>query len=63
VHTLAWLAIPVVALVLAVLWAVWASRTPPRADTHDTLEQHARFRAAFDPQHTRRGRRLRQHRD
>ena len=49
--TLAWLAIPVVALVLAVLWAVWASRTPPRADTHETLEQQARFKAAFDRGH------------
>lgn len=46
--TLAWLAIPVIALALAVLWAVWASRTPPRADTHETLEERARFKAAFD---------------
>ena len=45
---LAWLAIPVVALVLGVLWAVWTSRTRPRADTHETLEEHARFKAVFD---------------
>ena len=48
--TLAWLAIPLVALVLAVLWALWASRTPPRAGTHETLEEHERFKAAFDPE-------------
>ena len=46
---LVWLAIPLVALVLAVLWVVWASRTRPRADTHETLEEHERFKAAFDP--------------
>ncbi|MGH8968716.1 MAG: hypothetical protein ACRDV1_02075 [Actinomycetes bacterium] len=45
---LAWLAIPVVALLLAVLWVMWASRTPPPADPHDTVEEHERFKAAFD---------------
>lgn len=45
---LAWLAIPVVALVLAVLWVAWASRTRPRADTHETVEAHQRFRDAFE---------------
>jgi hypothetical protein len=45
---LVWLTIPVVALVLAMLWVAWASRTRPRADTHDTLEAHRRFRAAFE---------------
>jgi hypothetical protein len=48
VSPLAWLAIPVVALVLGVLWAVWTSRTRPRANTHETLEEHARFKAVFD---------------
>ncbi len=47
--SLAWLAIPVVALALGVLWALWASRTRPRADTHESLAEHARFKAAFDP--------------
>ena len=46
--TLAWLAIPVVALLLAVLWAVWASRSRPRAQTHQSLEEHRRFKAAFE---------------
>jgi sensor domain CHASE-containing protein len=45
---LAWLAIPVVALLLAVLWVMWASRERPRADTHETLEEHERFKRAFD---------------
>jgi cytochrome c-type biogenesis protein CcmH/NrfF len=45
---LAWLAIPVVALLLAVLWVMWASRERPRADTHDTVEEHERFKRAFD---------------
>lgn len=45
---LAWLAIPVVAFVLAVAWAAWASRERPRADTHDTVLAHERFKAAFE---------------
>lgn len=45
---LVWLAIPAVALVLAVLWVAWTSRTRPRADTHETVEAHERFRAAFE---------------
>ncbi len=52
--SLVWLAIPLVALLLAVLWVIWTSRTRPRADTHETLEEHARFKAAFDPDRTRR---------
>jgi hypothetical protein len=45
---LVWLTIPVLALLLAVLWVAWASRSRPRADTHETLEEHRRFRAAFE---------------
>lgn len=44
---LAWLAIPAAALVLALLWVTWTSRSRPRADTHETVEAHERFRAAF----------------
>jgi hypothetical protein len=54
VSSLVWLAIPLVALLLAVLWVIWTSRTRPRADTHETLEEHARFKAAFDPDRTHR---------
>ena len=46
---LVWLAIPAVALVLAVLWVLWSNRARPRADIHQTLEEHRRFRKAFDP--------------
>ncbi len=52
---LAWLAIPVVALLLAVAWVKWASRERPRADTHETVEEHERFKAAFESP-TERGR-------
>ncbi len=45
---LVWLTIPVGALLLALLWVAWATRTRPRADTHDTVAAHRRFQAAFD---------------
>lgn len=45
---LLWLTIPLGGLLLALLWVAWTSRTPPRADTHDTVEAHRRFLAAFD---------------
>lgn len=50
---LAWLAIPVVALLLAVLWVLWASRERPRAETHETMQEHERFKAAFDTEQPR----------
>jgi hypothetical protein len=46
--SLVWLTIPLVALLLATAWVAWASRPRPRADTHETVEAHRRFRAAFD---------------
>ena len=52
-NSLVWLAIPAVALVVALLWVAWASRTPPRADTHETVEAHQRFRAAFEQREQR----------
>lgn len=45
---LVWLAIPAVALVLALLWVLWSNRSRPRADTHETVEEHHRFRRAFE---------------
>ena len=45
---LAWLAIPVVAVLLATLWVMWASRTRPRVGVHESLEERERFKAAFD---------------
>lgn len=47
-NSLIWLSIPAAALVLALLWVAWATRTRPRADTHETVEAHQRFRAAFE---------------
>ncbi|PYC67061.1 hypothetical protein C7C46_30645 [Streptomyces tateyamensis] len=45
---LAWLGIPVVAGVIAVLWAAWAAR--PRRATGDgaSLAEHERFLAAME---------------
>jgi len=48
VSALIWLTIPVGALLLALVWVAWATRTRPRADTHETVAAHRRFRAAFD---------------
>jgi hypothetical protein len=45
---LVWLTIPVGALLLALLWVAWATRTRPRADTHETVAAHRRFQAAFN---------------
>ena len=45
---LVWLTIPVGAMVLALLWVAWATRTRPRADTHETVAAHRRFQAAFE---------------
>ena len=45
---LVWLAIPVVAVLLAILWVMWATRTRPPVDVHDSLEERERFKAAFD---------------
>jgi hypothetical protein len=45
---LAWLAIPLVAVLLATLWVMWASRTRPRVGVHESLEERERFNAAFD---------------
>ena len=45
---LAWLAIPVVAVLLAVLWVAWVTRTKPPVDIRESLQGHERFKAAFD---------------
>jgi hypothetical protein len=45
---LVWLAIPVAGLLLALLWVAWATRPPRKADTHETIAAHRRFRAVFD---------------
>lgn len=44
---LAWWAIPAVATALALAWAAWASRSRPRADAYDTVDDYRRFRQAL----------------
>ncbi|GAA4863759.1 hypothetical protein [Kitasatospora terrestris] len=45
---LAWLIIPIVAALLAMVWAGWAAR-PPRAMTDpSSLAEHQRFLAAME---------------
>jgi hypothetical protein len=48
---LVWLAIPVGALLLATLWVAWASRPRRPAGMHETLAEHQRFKAVFEPSH------------
>jgi hypothetical protein len=45
---LAWLAIPLGAVALAILWVMWVSRERPPVDPHESVEEHERFKAAFD---------------
>ncbi len=60
---LAWWALPIGATLLAVLWMMIARRQRPPADTHETVEDYARFRAALagprDPQPAREAHRKR----
>ncbi|GAA2256640.1 MULTISPECIES: hypothetical protein [Kitasatospora] len=45
---LAWLMIPVVAAVAAMIWAGWAARTPRATGDPASLAEHQRFRAAME---------------
>ena len=45
--SLAWLAIPVVAVVLAVALVAWVGRTRRPADVAHTVRSYARFQAAL----------------
>lgn len=45
--SLAWLAIPVVAVVLAIAYVSWVGRTRRPPDAADTVERYARFQAAL----------------
>ncbi|MFE0463642.1 hypothetical protein ACFW1A_30765 [Kitasatospora sp. NPDC058965] len=45
---LAWLGIPVVAGVVAVLWATWAARPPKATGDGASLAEHQRFTAAME---------------
>lgn len=44
---LAWWAIPIVATALALGWAAWVSRSRPRPEAIDTVEDYQRFRTAL----------------
>ncbi|WP_030247113.1 hypothetical protein [Streptomyces sp. NRRL S-350] len=45
---LAWLIIPVVAVLLAALWAGWAQRAPRATGDPASLAEHRRFMAAME---------------
>lgn len=45
---LAWLIIPVVAALVAMVWAGWAARTPRATGDPASLAEHQRFRAAME---------------
>ncbi|MFI9270477.1 hypothetical protein ACIGXM_07165 [Kitasatospora sp. NPDC052896] len=45
---LAWLGIPVVAALLAALWAAWAARPPRATGDGASLAEHQRFLAAME---------------
>jgi hypothetical protein len=48
VTPLAWLAIPLVALLLAIGWATWAGRPRGPADPVDSVAAHHRFVEALE---------------
>ncbi|WP_327068852.1 hypothetical protein OG500_23845 [Kitasatospora sp. NBC_01250] len=45
---LAWLGIPVVAGVIAAIWATWAARPPRATGDGASLAEHQRFLAAME---------------
>ncbi|MGH3326741.1 MAG: hypothetical protein ACRDPT_02900 [Streptomycetales bacterium] len=45
---IAWWGIPLGATLIAVVWAMWASRPRPPSNVFDSLESHRRFRAAME---------------
>src|SRR5256885_1859236 len=47
---MAWWSVPLVAFVAAVVWVSLASRPRPRADPHDSMAEHERFRQAMGRQ-------------
>ncbi|KJS58558.1 hypothetical protein [Streptomyces rubellomurinus] len=45
---LAWLIIPVIAVLLAAMWAGWAQRAPRATGDPASLAEHRRFMAAME---------------
>jgi hypothetical protein len=44
---MAWWSVPLVAFIVAVVWVTVANRPRPRADPHDSMAEHERFRQAM----------------
>jgi hypothetical protein len=49
---LVWWIIPLIAGVLAALWAAWSARTPRPGGDRESLATYERFRAAMERQTT-----------
>jgi hypothetical protein len=47
---LAWLGVPAVATLVAIVWVNWAARPRGPVETEDSLAERERFKAAFDRQ-------------
>ena len=47
-QAVAWWLIPIVATLLAVAWLSFRNRPRPPVDTHESLEERERFRAAME---------------
>jgi hypothetical protein len=46
---LAWLGIPAVATLLAIVWVHWSARARGPVETSESLAERERFKAAFAP--------------
>jgi hypothetical protein len=49
---LAWLGVPAVATLVAIVWVNWAARPRGPVETEESLAERERFKAAFDRQAT-----------
>jgi hypothetical protein len=47
VGVLAWLGIPAVATLLAIVWVHWSTRTRPPVEVQESLAERERFKAAM----------------
>jgi hypothetical protein len=49
-EVIAWLGIPVLATLAAIVWVLWAARPKPRQDVIDSVASYERFKAALGGQ-------------
>ena len=49
-QALVWWTLPLAGFILAIVWVSIANRPRPRADTHESVAEHERFRQAMDRQ-------------